>query len=255
MFCFGIILNAAIFGLRASRSHPAVLDRWEDSHSIWPVTVRLRVGVVLTTPSNREIWFGLVNQAQAWGAKEEIRGHPDRLCDHGFQKMICHREILEVLITLRQQKGTHKDDICYTYRFFFKTFYLFVVCQLEGAKINILVGFKRSLKSIEHQHIRFTQTPWTVAKYLRLLVFSPAALVKFEQLTGERLFLMMNPWKHTVHNQLRSKTTHSFPTVNIVKRLAALLPISSSGSGGDEQRIEKLSTYNMVTCLLYSTFF
>lgn len=34
LFCFGIIFLAAIFGLRASHSHPAAFDRGEDSHSI-----------------------------------------------------------------------------------------------------------------------------------------------------------------------------------------------------------------------------
>lgn len=79
--------------------------------------MRSCVGVVLTTQSNHEIWLGLVNQAQARRAEEEIRGHPDSPCDHSFQKMIRHEEILEVLITLQLQKGTPNDDICYTYSF------------------------------------------------------------------------------------------------------------------------------------------
>lgn len=106
VFCFRIIFLAAIFGLRASRSHPAAFDRWEDSHSIWPVTVRSCADVVLTTQSNYEIWWVLVNQAQAHRAKEDVRGQPDTPCEHSFQK-ICPKEISEVLITLQQHRRTH----------------------------------------------------------------------------------------------------------------------------------------------------
>lgn len=106
VFCFRIIFLAAIFGLRASRSHPGAFDRWEDSHSIWPVTVRSCADVVLTTQSNYEIWWVLVNQAQAHRAKEDVRGQPDTPCEHSFQK-ICPKEISEVLITLQQHRRTH----------------------------------------------------------------------------------------------------------------------------------------------------
>lgn len=190
VFCFRIICLAAIFGLRASRSHPAAFDRWEDSHSIWPVTVRSCADVVLTTQSNYEIWWVLVNQAQAHRAKEDVRGHPD------------------------------------------------------------------TPKPIEHQNPSLTPPPWTVPKFFGLFICSPAALVKFKQLTGEQLLFMINLLKtdctqeavYQSHSQQFASSEHGGAFNSFTADL--LLRIWRR-----PKWVEKWFTYKMVTCLLYSTFF
>lgn len=167
VFCFGMMFHAAIFRLHASRSPPAVFDRWEDP-TVSDLSRWGRVSVWFsTTESNHEIRWGLVNQAQVRKAKEEIRGHPDSPCDHNFQKMIWDFRSFDNLASIKELitcpgwqmwrgRCCMTLAICTDSIFFF--LHLFLVCQLGGEK-NTLVSFLRSRKSIEHQHPSLTPTP------------------------------------------------------------------------------------------------
>lgn len=135
--------------------------------------------------------------------------------------------------------------------------FFFMICLLvelgRGVKVNMLVSFQPSLKPIEDQHPSLTPTPSTVPKFFGLFMCSPAALVRCRQSTGEQLLLMINTYctQEALYQSLWQQFASSEHGGAFNSFTADLL----LRIWKRPKWVEKLSTYEMVTCLLYFTFF